>query len=411
MVRRWIPAVAAAIFILGLTALPGLAAPPQWEEWPGNKKLKEQNHIQTESELRQGDDQNTSSKGKNRQEKRFRYRDVEGHWAREAMLEASARGLVKGYPDLTFQPEKPVTQLETIVMMVRALGLEEEAQDKAQAELPVWLKHQNQVPSWARGYLAAALDHGLLTPLDLINFQPNKPAKRWEVSVILARALQIEVENGREASEPLNFTDFQAIPEEAQKYIASVVEQGLLRGDPGGALRPLAPVKRCEMATILLRLGEKLENILDLHELKGTITAVDAGKITLAIQGGATVTLEVAEDAVIFLDGQDKELTDIKPGDHVKVIVQDEKVVFIKATSPEEEELEGIEGIIQAVYGPEVTICLDNGETKTFAITGDTEIIVDGEQRDALALEAGQEIEVILEEDAVIKIIVHNTAG
>ncbi|MBC7345478.1 MAG: hypothetical protein H5U03_08695, partial [Clostridia bacterium] len=148
-----------------------------------------------------------------------------------------------------------------------------------------------------------------------------------------------------------------------------------------------------------------------LHELKGTITAVDAGKITLAIQGGATVTLEVAEDAVIFLDGQDKELTDIKPGDHVKVIVQDEKVVFIKATSPEEEELEGIEGIIQAVYGPEVTIRLDNGETKTFAITGDTEIIVDGEQRDALALEAGQEIEVILEEDAVIKIIVHNTAG
>lgn len=45
--------------------------------------------------------------------------DVSGHWAEAAIRRCMERGLMKGYPDGSFQPDKPVTRAELAVILDR----------------------------------------------------------------------------------------------------------------------------------------------------------------------------------------------------------------------------------------------------------------------------------------------------
>ena len=45
--------------------------------------------------------------------------DVTGHWAEKAIRRCMARGLLKGYTDGSFQPDKPVTRAEIAVILDR----------------------------------------------------------------------------------------------------------------------------------------------------------------------------------------------------------------------------------------------------------------------------------------------------
>lgn len=47
------------------------------------------------------------------------YGDYSGHWAEKDIRRAMELGLVKGYPDGTFQPDKPITRAEAAVMLLR----------------------------------------------------------------------------------------------------------------------------------------------------------------------------------------------------------------------------------------------------------------------------------------------------
>lgn len=45
--------------------------------------------------------------------------DYETHWAHDEIERAMELGLLKGYPDGTFQPDKPITRAEAAVMLLR----------------------------------------------------------------------------------------------------------------------------------------------------------------------------------------------------------------------------------------------------------------------------------------------------
>ena len=51
-----------------------------------------------------------------------RFSDISGSWARKYINQAAAAGLVYGYTDGTFRPDQNITRAETIVMVNRILG-------------------------------------------------------------------------------------------------------------------------------------------------------------------------------------------------------------------------------------------------------------------------------------------------
>jgi hypothetical protein len=49
------------------------------------------------------------------------YCDIKGHWAESIIRQAIAEGWVKGYPDGTFKPDKPMTRAESVALVVAAM--------------------------------------------------------------------------------------------------------------------------------------------------------------------------------------------------------------------------------------------------------------------------------------------------
>ena len=49
--------------------------------------------------------------------------DITGHWAEKEIRRCIERGMLKGYPDGSFAPDKPITRAEAAVMMDRLIQL------------------------------------------------------------------------------------------------------------------------------------------------------------------------------------------------------------------------------------------------------------------------------------------------
>lgn len=61
--------------------------------------------------------------GLKKKEKAYQFSDVQpSHWAFNAIAEAAARGLIRGYEDGSFQPDKPLTRAEMAAILQRLRG-------------------------------------------------------------------------------------------------------------------------------------------------------------------------------------------------------------------------------------------------------------------------------------------------
>ena len=49
------------------------------------------------------------------------FSDIGGHWAKDLIIKAHEEGWVKGYPDGTFQPDKPMTRAESVALVMAAM--------------------------------------------------------------------------------------------------------------------------------------------------------------------------------------------------------------------------------------------------------------------------------------------------
>jgi hypothetical protein len=86
------------------------------------------------------------------------------------------------------QPDKPADRLWASVLMVKALKLEDEAKAKMDAQLP--FRDAKQIPAGSVGYVAVALEKGLITGYSDQTFRPYKPVTRAELAALLDRVDQ-----------------------------------------------------------------------------------------------------------------------------------------------------------------------------------------------------------------------------
>lgn len=104
-------------------------------------------------------------------------------WAQSFISRAVAAGIVGGFEDGTFRPAKEISRPELAVMIVRALGLEPEAD----AELS--FADAAQIPAYARPYVATAVKLGLIQGSGNNRFGAKLQATRAEAVALVLRAL------------------------------------------------------------------------------------------------------------------------------------------------------------------------------------------------------------------------------
>jgi 3D (Asp-Asp-Asp) domain-containing protein len=159
------------------------------------------------------------------------FRDVPpGYWAGAAIAHMARAGLLTGYPDGTFRPDRPLTGAEVVALTDRLiLG--------ADAPSPAGRP-------WYAGDLAAAAAHGWISPA----FVPTASASREEAVALLGDAF---VGAGGQTLPP--WSDAASISAWARPGVAAAAAAGLAEGRPDGRFDPRARLTRAEGAVLFDR--------------------------------------------------------------------------------------------------------------------------------------------------------------
>ena len=172
------------------------------------------------------------------------FTDTVDRWSEDYVRNLASRGIILGDDDGNFRPDAGVTRQEVAVMLVRGLGLEEEA--AKYAEKGTGCSDDADIADWAAGAINLLVEMGIFKGYDDGEFKPNKGILRQELITIAMRY----ADNTKKSME-INYTDSHEIHDYARDYVAHASELGIIGGYPDGSFAPLNGITRGEAAKVL----------------------------------------------------------------------------------------------------------------------------------------------------------------
>lgn len=231
-------------------------------------------------------------------EENNRFTDVGATFWAEAEINSMAQlGLVKGYSDNTFKPNKTVSREEFAVFITRAFYL----------DLPGGgTQTFTDVPSsrWSYSSIEASKEFltGYYPPSGKAFFNPTGSATREDVAVALVKTLGYEPDDLKNGQALSRFYDSDDISPNMRTYVALAVENKLISGYSDGSFRPNKAVTRAESAALLYRV------------IKGA-AADSQQKLTLNVSAPETVssptfyiTGDVTKGATVHINNEEVEV-------------------------------------------------------------------------------------------------------
>jgi len=313
---------------------------------------------------------------------------------------------MQGYPDGRFAPDGNVTKLEAVALLLRTLGLEQQARALDSARVDYRLPPDLY---WGRGYLILAVQKGMLDSRYLHQFRPGAPATRVEVAALTSLALPALKSDGA----TLTYTDAEAIPRGYADYVARVTQNKIMVGLPGNRFAPNEFFTRAQMAVLLTRLLDGgWANPLPERRLTGTIRSLEGSTLTLELATGETVRKYLAGNCSIFREGRAVTVSDLRPGVRVVVVLdQNDRVSFIRyageaTTRPEDTSQTVVfKGRVENVYfsSGEYKLNIRDFEDRkiTYPIDPGAKILENGSTVDISALEKDAWVEIQVAGDRI----------
>ncbi|WP_084783495.1 S-layer homology domain-containing protein [Paenibacillus sp. FJAT-26967] len=175
--------------------------------------------------------------------------DVNNHWANDAIYDMAKKGIISGYEDSSFQPEKSITREEFAKLIALTFSL-----DLPKPGTPTF---SDVFPDkWSYEYIEGTKEFltGYYPPKGKAFFSPETKATREDVAVALVKTLGYssnDVEDSNTLSR--NFYDTDEISYALRDYVAIATEKQLISGYDDATFRPQQPITRAEVATLLFR--------------------------------------------------------------------------------------------------------------------------------------------------------------
>ncbi|MBI5700877.1 S-layer homology domain-containing protein [Candidatus Saganbacteria bacterium] len=205
-----------------------------------------------------------NAQGKSVQEARrvlrlLNFADVpDGHWAKQPIEGSSTAGLVQGYPDGTFKPERVLTRAEIATLLVRAKG-------KELTERPASSVFKDvKGDFWAAAYIKEAVDMGLVKGYPDGKFRPNKRLTKAEAITVLVRYDKLPVSVAMENP----YRDVKA-KHWAAKYVQAAKDNGMLsyiEGDKLGLGNAVSRAESVEMMSKTTVAGKLIKDLLSFEK-------------------------------------------------------------------------------------------------------------------------------------------------
>lgn len=183
------------------------------------------------------------------------FSDITGHWAKTDIEIMAARHVVRGITPETFSPQETVTRGQFTVMLVRTLGLDEDARANSFTDIPA--------DYWCAGAVGTAVKMGLVSGYSNGTFGPNDPITREQMAAMLVRALRFSsTKSFPEVELPTgDYNDQESIAPWAKSSVSHISRVGLMKGKGSATFAPKDLTTRAESAAVMVRLlNYKLNN-------------------------------------------------------------------------------------------------------------------------------------------------------
>jgi hypothetical protein len=384
----------------------------------------------------------------------IQFDDVEAsYWAKEVVTRLGAMEIVKGTSNGNYQPEESVSNEEVLTLLIRTIGMEEQAIIAAEAIAATYGNDENLTTIWSKGYLQIASQIGLITAADLasalavdqtaldptVNFIRTDAVTREQAAKWLVEALSYinpgSIDPIYTYQDLFNYSDWDDVTLDYAPYVEAVSRAEIMNGD-GSSFNPQASLTRAEMAQVIKNIDDILYETMGYERKAGIVGAIadyddltmisdtsskqilirsDAGTVDQIIYEyseniiGTTITKEVP----VYQDGLVTGLNALTEGAYIEYIVNPatNEVLYVNSQSTSTETT--ISGVLQSlvdVANGEITIKTDSGSYHTYKMidgiyNGINETILIGED-DYTKEEApvGSRITLTLNNDLVTEI-------
>ncbi|MCJ7855382.1 S-layer homology domain-containing protein [Lachnospiraceae bacterium NSJ-143] len=164
--------------------------------------------------------------------------DINGHWAEKTINKWQDNGLINGYEDGSFQPNKPVSRAEFICMMNKALKMEKTGEISFR---------DVSAGDWFYNDVAVAIGEQYTAGFTDGTFKPNESITRAQAAMMLSKVISANTEN------TTVFADAKDIPTWAKPAIEAVTSAGYMSGYTDGTFQPNRVLTRAEAVSTIDR--------------------------------------------------------------------------------------------------------------------------------------------------------------
>lgn len=183
------------------------------------------------------------------------FKDVETHWAKDAVNDMGSRLVVSGVGEDRFEPDRDITRAEFAAITVRALGLMRPGVGKDAF---------NDVTkdTWYYDAVSIASEYGIISGYGDGKFGPMDKITREQAMAMIARAMKItklkaELNDGEMQKLLEAFGDSGKAADWAKASIAACVKAEIVSGRNGKMIAPKDNITRAEVAVIVKGLLQK----------------------------------------------------------------------------------------------------------------------------------------------------------
>lgn len=168
----------------------------------------------------------------------------ESYWARGFIMELAQRGILTGFPDGKFYPDKPVTRAEFAALLASVFK-----QTKVRDAMSFRDVSANY---WAYDGIREAYEMGFLGAASGSQFKPYQSLTRLQILTALAKGLNYTSSSSSIEQILAVYRDAGAIPAEARSLVAAATERGIVVNYPNSnTCSPNKVATRAEVAAFL----------------------------------------------------------------------------------------------------------------------------------------------------------------
>ncbi len=311
-------------------------------------------------------------------------------WAVNEINSMASAGIIKGYEDGTFRPERTVTKLEALVLIARVLGLNEaENEDLVNAAVETY---SEKIDKYELNYgdeeIAYLLLKNIISESELSSYIEKSIAsegmKRYEIAVLLTKALDAEKTVSQNVITSLEYSDAADIPAYAKKYVEYVTNNGLMNGMDDNKFSPNTDVTRAQAAVLL----SKLINMTDYSFKSGVVSSMDTASriIKLKNVGGSSYEYTVSSSVLLRFEGAPITINDIASGYEAVITLKSDSLYAIDFVTPLlDDEVYGSVTSISTGNKPSISVNIfeddsaaSNNDKETFPLADNVVILYDG---------------------------------